>query len=168
MSHSTARPARQLNAPHQMEVVAVALTAVAGLMDERADNMDAEPANAALFCGVLQIRPAESERIERLTIVNEADPEAARPPRERHGDPSSRRMGTTIMGYRIGEELIENDQKPRPLVIRQTAFVREPVGKGLEPGEFRALGAQRDRRSLHRRSLILLPTASRSRVSKRP
>ena len=61
-----------------MEVVAVAFTAVAGLVDERADNMDAEPANAALFCGVLQIRPAESERIERLAIVEEAYPEAAR------------------------------------------------------------------------------------------
>jgi hypothetical protein len=46
--------------------------------------------------------------------------------------------------------------------------VREPVGKGLEPGQFRVLGTQRDRRSLHRRWLILLPTTSRSRVSKRP
>src|SRR5438477_11675461 len=100
-----------------MEVVAVALSAVAGLVDERADNMDAEPANAALFCGVLQIRPAESERIERPAIVDEADPEAARPPRERHDDASSRRMRTTTMRYCVGEELIENDQKPRPLVI---------------------------------------------------
>jgi hypothetical protein len=46
--------------------------------------------------------------------------------------------------------------------------VREPVGKGLESGQFRVLGTHRDRRSLHRRSLILLLTASRSRVSKRP
>ncbi len=123
-----------------MEVVAAALTAVAGLVDERADNMDAEPANAALFCRLLQIRPAESERIEGRPIVDEADPETARPPPERHGDGSSRRRRPMTMRYGVGEELIENDQKPRPLVIRQTALVRELVGKGLKPGELRMLG----------------------------
>jgi len=168
MSHSTARPARQLNAPHQMEVVAVALTAVAGLVDERADNMDAEPANAALFCGVRQIRPAESERIKRPAIVDEAYPKAARPPPEHHGDGSSRRMRPTTMRYRVGEELIENNQEPRPLVVRQAASVRELIGKGLKPSEFRVLGAQRDRRSHQQGLLISLPTACRSRVLRRP
>ena len=127
-------------APHQVEVVAVAFAAVAGLVDERADNMDAEPANAALFCRLLQIRPAESERIEGLAIVDEAYPEAARPPPERHGDGSSRRMRPMTMRYGVGEELIENDQKPRPLVIRQAALVRELDGKGLKPSELRGLG----------------------------
>ena len=92
-----------------MEVVAIAFTAVAGLVDERADNMDAEPANAALFGGLLQIRPEESERIERLAIVDEAYPKAARPAPERHGDGSSRRMRSMTMRYGVGEELIEND-----------------------------------------------------------
>jgi hypothetical protein len=92
-----------------MEVVAVAFTAVAGLVDERADNMDAEPANAALFGGLLQIWPAESERIERLAIVDEAYPKAARPAPERHDDGSSRRMRSMTMRYGVGEELIEND-----------------------------------------------------------
>ena len=149
-----------------MEVVAVALTAVAGLVDERADNMDAEPANAPLFCGLLQIRPAESERIEGLAIVDEAYPKPPRSPPERHGDCSSRRIWSETMRYRVGEELIENDQNPRPLVIRQTALMREPVGKGLKPGELGVLGTQRDGRPLHRRLLILLPTGCRSRVSK--
>jgi hypothetical protein len=129
--------------------------------------MDAEPANAPLFSGLRQIRPAESERIERPSIIDEADPEAARPPPERHGDGSSRRMRPMTMRYGVGEELIENDQKPRPLVIRQIALVRELVGKGLKPGELRGLGTQRDRGSLHRRLLISLPSASRSRVSRR-
>jgi len=40
----------------------------------------------------------------------------------------------------VGEEFVENDQKPRPLVIRQTAFVRELVGEGLQPSELRMLG----------------------------
>jgi hypothetical protein len=149
-----------------VKVIAVALTAVAGLMDERTDNMDAEPANAPLFRGLLQIRPAESERIEWLAIVDKGYPEPPRPPPERHGDGSSRRTWPETMRYRIGEELIENNQKPRPLVIRQTALMREPIGKGLEPGELRVLGTQRDRGSLHRRLLISLPTGCRSRVSK--
>ena len=68
--------------------------------------------------------------------------------------------------YRVGEELVENDQKPRSLVIRQGASVGELDGKGLEPSEFRVLGTQRDGRSLHRRLLILLPTGHRSRVLK--
>jgi hypothetical protein len=122
-----------------MEVVAVAFTAVAGLVDERADNMDAEPANAALFCGLLQIRPAESERIERLAIVDEAYPKAVPPPPERHGDGSARRMRSMTMRYGVGEELIENNQKPRPLVIRQAALVRELDGKGLKPSQLRGL-----------------------------
>ncbi len=124
-----------------MEVVAVALTAVAGLVDERADDIYAETANAALFCGILQIRPPESERIERLAIVDEADPEAVPSPPERYGDGSSRRMRPTTMRYGVGEELIENDQKPRPLVTRQTALVRELDGKGLKPSELRGFSA---------------------------
>ena len=122
-----------------MEVVAVAFAAVTGLVDERADNMDAEPANAAR--GRLhQNRPAESERIKRLAVIDEADPQAARPQPERDGDGSSCRMRPMTMRYGVGKELIENDQKPRPLVIRQTALVREPVGKGLKPSELRGLG----------------------------
>ena len=123
-----------------MEVVAAPFMAVAGLVDERADNMDAEPANAALFRRSLQIRPAESERIERLAIVDEAYPKAARPPPERHGDGSSRRMRRMTVRHRVGEEFIENDQKPRPLVIRQAPLVRELDGKGLKPSELRGLG----------------------------
>src|ERR1700730_10580779 len=71
------------------------------------------------------------------------------------------------MRHRVGEELIQNDQKPRPLVIRQAPLVRELDGKGLKPGELRGLGTQRDRGSLHRRLLISLPSASRCRVSRR-
>lgn len=151
-----------------MEVVAVALATVTSLMDERADNMDAEPANAPLFCRLLQIRPAESEGIERLAVVDETYPEAARPPPERHGDGSSRRMRSVTMRYGIGEELIENDQELRSLVIRQTALMRELIGKGSEPGELAVVGTQRYRRSVHRRLLILLPTPCRPRVLKSP
>jgi hypothetical protein len=44
------------------------------------------------------------------------------------------------MRYGVGEELIENDQQPRPLVIRQARFVGELDGKGLKPSELRGLG----------------------------
>src|ERR1700749_2357839 len=101
-------------------MVAAPFAAVAGLVGERADNMDAEPANAAFFCGIFQIRPAESERVEGLTIVHEGDPKAVPPPPERHGDCAARRIRPATMRYGVGEELIENDQKPRPFVIRQT------------------------------------------------
>jgi hypothetical protein len=86
-----------------MEVVALACTAVAGLVDERADYMDAEPPNAALLCGVPHIGRAESQRIERLAIVDEADPEAVPSTPERHGDGSPRRMWPTTMRYGVGE-----------------------------------------------------------------
>ncbi len=121
-------------------MVAVALAAVTGLVDERADNMDTEPANAALFRCPFQIRPAESEWIERLAIVDKAYPEAARPPPERHRDCSSHRMRTKTVRCRVREELVEDDQKPRPLVIRQAPLVRELHGKGLKPRELRGLG----------------------------
>ena len=123
-----------------MEVVAAPFMAVTGLVDERADDMEAEPANAALSRRPLQIRPPESERIERQPIVDNAYPEAAPPPPERDGDGSARRMRPLTMHYGIAEELIENDQKPRPLVIRQSTFVRELDGKSLKPSELRSLG----------------------------
>jgi len=136
--------------PYQMKVVAAALTAVAGLVDERPDKVDTEPADGALFSGRVQIRCAESERIERRPSVDETYPEAARPPSERDGDISIGRMRSMPMRYGVGEELFENDQKPRPLVIRQAASVRELVGKGLKPSELPVLGTERDRCS-HRR-----------------
>jgi hypothetical protein len=126
---------------YQMKVVAAARAAVAGLVDERADNVDAKPADGALFSGRFQIRRAESERIERRPIIDEAYPEAAHPPPERHGDTCTGRMRSMTMRCGVGEELVENDQKPRPLVIRQTAFVRELVGKGLQPSELGMLAA---------------------------
>jgi hypothetical protein len=121
--------------PYQMKVVAAALAAVAGLVDERADNVDTEPPDGTLFSCRIQIRRAESERIEGRPIVDKTYSEAPRPPSERHGDASTGRMRPMTMRYGVGEKLIENDQKPRQLVIRQTAFVRKLVGKGLEPSE---------------------------------
>jgi signal-transduction protein with cAMP-binding, CBS, and nucleotidyltransferase domain len=125
--------------PHQMKVVAAALAAVAGLVDQRADKVDTEPADWALFSRRVQIRRAKRERIERRPIVGKTDSEAAHPPPECHGDASTPGMRSTTMRYGVGEELVENDQKPRPLIIRQTAFVRKLVGKGLEPPELRML-----------------------------
>ena len=140
--------------PYQAKVVAAALAAVAGLVDERADKVDTEPADGALFSRCIQIRRAESERIERRPILDETYPEAARPPPERDGDISTGRMRSMTMRYGVGEELFENDQKPRPLVIRETAFLRELVGKGLKPSELRMLAAERDRCSHRQWSLI--------------
>ena len=93
-----------------MKVVAPALAAIASLVDESTDNMDTEPADGALFPRRVQIRRAESERIERRPIVNETYPEAARPPPECHGDMSTGRMRSMTMRYDVGEELVENDQ----------------------------------------------------------
>jgi len=63
--------------PHQMNVVAAAFAAVAGLVDERADNVDAEPAGRAFLSCRVQIRRAESEWIKRRRIVDETYPEVA-------------------------------------------------------------------------------------------
>jgi hypothetical protein len=135
-------------------VVAAAPAAVAGLVDERADKVDTEPADGALFSRRIQIRRAEGERIESRSIVDETYPEAARSAPQRHGDISTPRMRSMTMRYGVGEELLENDQKPGPLVIRQTAFVRELVGKGLQPSELRMRRTERDLRSHRRWSLI--------------
>ena len=60
--------------PYQIKVVAAAPAAVAGLVDKRADNVDTEPADGALFLRRIQIRRAESKRIERWPIVDETYP----------------------------------------------------------------------------------------------
>jgi len=121
--------------PYQMKVVAAALATVTGLVDERADNVNAEPAEGALFWRRVQIRLPESERIERRPVVDKTNPEVTRPPSERHDDTSISRMRFTTVRHGVGEELVENDQKPRTLVIWQTANERELVDKGLKPSE---------------------------------
>jgi hypothetical protein len=133
-------PHRRRDMPDQMKVVAAAFATVTGLVDERADNVDAEPADGALFSRRPQLRRAERERIKSRPIVDETDSEAARPPPKRHGDASAGGMRSTTMRYGVGEELVENEQKVRPLVIRQTAFARERVGEGLKRSELRMLG----------------------------
>ena len=121
--------------PYQMKVVAAALATVTGLVDERADDVDTEPADGALFWRRVQIRLPEGERIEGRPVVDKTNPEATRPPSERHDDISISRMRFTTVRHGVGEELVENDQKPRALVIRQTANEREFVGEGLKPSE---------------------------------
>jgi hypothetical protein len=128
-------PRGRRDMPHQTKVVAAVFALVIGLVDKRPDDVDAEPADASLFSRRVQIRRAESERIERRPIVDETNSEAACPPPERHGDDSAPRKRSLTVRYGVGEELVEDDQKPRPLVIRQTAFVRELVGKGVQPSE---------------------------------
>jgi len=54
---------------YQSKVIAATLAAVAGLVDERAEKVDTETADGALFSRCIQIRRAESERIERRSIV---------------------------------------------------------------------------------------------------
>jgi len=139
---------------YQSKAIAATLAAVAGLVDERAEKVDTETADGALFSRCIQIRRAESERIERRSIVDEAYPQAACPPPKGHDDISAGQMRSMTMRYGVGEELLENDQKPGPLVIRQTAFVRELVGKGLQPSQLRMRGTERDLSSHRRWSLI--------------
>ena len=122
-----------------MKVVAAGTAAITGLVDERADNVDAETADGALFGRRIETRHAESERVEWRRIVDETYPEMAPSPSERHGDGSSSRMQSIAMSYSVGEQLFENDQNPCPLVVRQTALARELVGKSLQPSEFRIL-----------------------------
>jgi hypothetical protein len=135
-----ARRPQRLDAPHQMKAVAASLAAVAGLVDERADDVDAEPTDGPIFWRLRQIRLVESERIEERPIVDEAYPQTAPAPSQRHGDTADGRMETGPMRYRVGEELFEDDQEPPPLVIRQSAFMRELVRNGLKPGELCMLG----------------------------
>ena len=124
---------------NQMKVVAPGTTAIARLVDERADNVDAEPADGAIFRCRVQIRRAQGNWIEGRGIVDEAYVKAVSSPSECHRDGSSSRLRSKAMRYDVGEQLFENDQNPRPLVIRQTALARELVGKSLQPSEFRVL-----------------------------
>ena len=96
---------------YQSKVIAATLAAVAGLVDERAEKVDTETADGALFSRCIQIRRAESERIEGRPIVDETYLETSRPPSERHGDASTGRTQSVTMRYGVSEEFVENDQK---------------------------------------------------------
>ena len=49
-------------------------------------------------------------------------------------------MRSMTMRYSVDEKLFENEQNPRPLVIGQTAFVRERLDESLKPSVLRILG----------------------------
>ena len=117
--------------PDQMKMVSAGTAAVARPVDERADNVDAEPANRALFSRCIQIGRANSERIEWRRIVDKTYVKVVPSPHERHPDGSSSRLRSIAMRHYIGEELFENDQNPRPLVVRQTVLAYELGGKSL-------------------------------------
>src|SRR5215831_11137299 len=104
--------------PDQMKVVAARTAAIAHLVDQRANNMDAEPADRAIFRRCVQIRRAHGYWIEGRRIVDETYMKAAPSPSEHHRDGSGSRMQPIAMRYSIGEELFENDQNPRPFVVR--------------------------------------------------
>ena len=62
---------RPRDVPHQMKVVAAGTAAITGLVDERADNVDAETADGALFGRRIETRHSESERVEWRRIVDD-------------------------------------------------------------------------------------------------
>jgi hypothetical protein len=45
----------------------------------------------------------------------------------------------------IGEELFEDDEKPRPFAIGETTIASECLGKSLQPNELGSLAAHGDR-----------------------
>lgn len=105
-------PRSRHDMPDQMKAIAAARAAITGLVDERADNVNAEPADGTILPRHVQIRRAEGERVKRQRIVDETYMESAPYPSERHGDNSTGRMRSMAVRDRVGEELFENDQNP--------------------------------------------------------
>src|SRR5262249_36103523 len=87
------------NSPQQMEVVALARAAVSGVVDERADDVNAEAPDGALSCRLPQIQRVESQRIERRPVVDETHRETPFSQSERHSDTHTGHTGTSPMRY---------------------------------------------------------------------
>ena len=135
-------------------MIAAALPAVAGLVDERAGDGNPEPANRSLFPWRIEIRPRMGERIEGPAVVDQIDRQPVAAPTEGGGNA----LRITVRDD-IGEELFEDDEESGPFVVGETAIAGECPGKGLEPVEFGALAAQGGR-SPHRG---LMPSDPRRR-----
>jgi hypothetical protein len=127
------------------------------LVDESAHDGDAEPTDRALFYRSIQMGAGMGERIEGRPIVDEMDHEPVTPPTKRDGDTTSRTSDPVAVCNDIGEKLFEDNEKPRPFVVREATIAAERLRKGLEPGELRSLAAYDDR-SPHRG---LMPCNSR-------
>lgn len=124
-----------------MKAVAVAFSAVACLVDESVHDGNAEPTDRALFYRSIQMGAGMGEQIEGRPIVDEMDHEPARPPTERDGDTTSRTSDPVAVCNDIDEKLFEDNEEPRPFVVGEATIAGERLGKGLEPGELRRLGA---------------------------
>ena len=70
------------------------------------------------------------ERIEGRSVVDEIDRQPTAPPTERDRDTCR----SVAMCHDIGEELFEDDEKPRPFIVGEATITSECLGKGLEFG----------------------------------
>jgi len=133
-------------------VIAGALSAVAGLVDESTNDFNAEPANRSLFAGPIEIHSGMGERIEGRAVVDKIDRQPAAAPAERGGNA----LCITVRGD-IGEELFEDDEESGPFVIGEAAIAGECLGEGYEPAKLGGHAAE-GYRSPHRGLMLLFPS----------
>ena len=117
-------------------MVSAAGAAVARFVDERAQDMQTKPAFRPVGRGLVELRRALRQRVERPAVIAEIDLDPAGLRGERHLDLGLRRPVRIAVMQGVGEQLFEDDQQPRSFRTGQPAATGELLGKFHQAGEF--------------------------------
>ena len=129
------------DASHKMQVVAVAVPAIARSVGQGSHNGDTEPTDRALFGGSVKIGLGVNEWIKGRPVVDEIDRQHAAPATKCHDDTACRKLPPVAVGNNVGEKLFEDDEEPPPFVIGEATVASKCLGKGLEPNKLGSLAS---------------------------
>jgi hypothetical protein len=117
---------RDVSRKHEM--VARTVPRISGIINERSQDSKTEAANPPLCHRFIEIRQGLCQGVEWSAVITEFDLKPPGVEGEVDLDPALGGVAVA-MPHGIDEQLLENDQEPNPLPIRQRMATGEPLGK---------------------------------------
>src|SRR6266404_1233278 len=125
------------------EMVTIAVAGIPGVIDERSEDWEAEPADRPVCRGLIEIGQGPHQRVERPAVIAECDLQPAGVEGEGDFDLAPPR-GLTIVAVvdGISEQLLDDDQETSPLSGGQSMAAGEPLGKADQAAKLGRVAAQ--------------------------
>src|SRR6516225_4323194 len=102
------------------EMIALVVAGISRIIDERPQDVQAEPADLPICPRLVEIRQGADLRVERPAVIGEFNFEPSGLQAEGDLDPARRRFAVIAMIDSVDEQLFEDDQEPSALGARQS------------------------------------------------
>jgi hypothetical protein len=125
------------------KMVTIAVAGISGVIDERSQDWEAEPADRPICRVLIEIGQGAQQRVEWPAVIAERDLQPICIEGKGNSDPAEPR-GLTVIAVvdGIGEQLLEDDQEPSPLSGGQSVAAGEPLGKAGQSAKLGRIAAQ--------------------------